>query len=126
MAFRTFEQASFSRRSLFRYSAAFGASATLAGLPGFAWARGTADWSHVHSVIDDYVGSGKLASIVATFGWEQDSSQIVARGPQTIGMPQEADYDSLYRLYSMTKPITSVACRRFCSRRSTSKTAVFS
>jgi CubicO group peptidase (beta-lactamase class C family) len=63
----------------------------------------------VSGLVDDYVGSGKLAGAVATLGWGQALPEVVARGVGTRGDSRGLDQDSLFRIYSMTKPITGMA-----------------
>ncbi|MFN2101149.1 serine hydrolase domain-containing protein [Altererythrobacter sp. MF3-039] len=115
MAFREFDQFSdtgfsLSRRALFRGSAAVAASAAIAGGPfaSLAYAQ-PARWTNVQGLIDQYVGAGRLANMVAALGWGQRDPLLLARGPQTIGQDADAGFDSLYRIYSMTKPVTGMA-----------------
>ncbi|MEZ5693126.1 MAG: serine hydrolase [Altererythrobacter sp.] len=110
MAFRTFEDAHISRRSMLRGSALLGAGAALSGLPlGRLALAHTAHWPNVLATVEDYVTSGKVANMVATMGWGQKDPDIIARGTLAFGSKAKADFDSLYRIYSMTKPITGMA-----------------
>ena len=61
------------------------------------------------ALLDDYVGSGKLVGAVATLGWGTQAPEVVARGVGTRGDSRGIDENSLFRLYSMTKPITGMA-----------------
>lgn len=114
MAFREFASPAISRRALLRGGATLGAGAALSGLPLASWAYASPSetWSNVSSLIDNYVGSGKLANMVALMGRGQQAPNVVAEGPLTVGRPGEADMDSLYRIYSMTKPITGMAAMK--------------
>jgi len=56
----------------------------------------------------DYVDGGKLPGFVALLGL-RDGQGLIARGVQTLGDPRPAGIDSLYRAYSMTKPLTGMA-----------------
>jgi CubicO group peptidase (beta-lactamase class C family) len=47
--------------------------------------------------------------MVATLGWGQKPPLFIARGVLAIGQPAPAGPDSLYRIYSMTKPVTGMA-----------------
>nr|WP_137677951.1 serine hydrolase domain-containing protein [Parerythrobacter lutipelagi] len=110
MAFRSFDSNQISRRSLLRGSALLGAGVALSGLPlGRAAMAHVGHWPNVAATVEDYVSSGKVANMVATLGWEQKHPDIIARGTLALGGATEAGFDSLYRIYSMTKPITGMA-----------------
>lgn len=111
MAFRDFSTPQMSRRSLMRSGAMFGAGAALAGLPlgRAAFAADAMKWPAVAKLIDSYVGARKLANVVATLGWGQVAPDVVAAGNLALGTDSPAGLDSLYRVYSMTKPVTGIA-----------------
>lgn len=110
MAFRKFEDAAFSRRSLLRGSALLGAGAALSAFPmGRAAFAHAGHWPNVMAAVDDYVSSGKVANMVATLGWGQKPFDQINRGTLAFGNETAADAESLYRIYSMTKPITGMA-----------------
>lgn len=113
MAYSDFAEPNFSRRALLRGGAMLGAGAALSGLPlsSLALAQGTATggWNNVGTMIDRYVGTGKLANMVAALGWGQRDPAYLARGTLAIGGQSPAGADSLYRVYSMTKPVTGMA-----------------
>lgn len=110
MAYREFEDLAFSRRALLRGGAWLGASAALATVPVGRLALAQAgQWPAVSKMVDSYVGSGKVANMVAALGWGQQAPQIFAKGTLTIGQTAPAGIDSLYRIYSMTKPVTGMA-----------------
>lgn len=112
MAFRTFDQPQVSRRSLLRGGILLGAGTAMAGLPlgRELLARDTvASWPSVRATVESYVAEGKVANMVATMGWGQNAPEVIAKGVLTLGRNALADGDSLYRIYSMTKPITGVA-----------------
>lgn len=113
MAYREFEDIAFSRRSLLRGGAWLGAGAALAGLPmgaaAFAQDSATsATWTNVAAMVNKYAGS-PLANMVAVMGWGQQAPEVIAKGMLALGGAAPAGYDSLYRIYSMTKPITGMA-----------------
>ncbi|MCX7284709.1 MAG: serine hydrolase [Novosphingobium sp.] len=98
-----------SRRRLLGTMGALG-SATL--LPRMAWGRDgdEAAFPAVAQMLDGYVASGKLPGMVAALGWGAGAApQEIARGTLARGSDQAAGMDSLYRIYSMTKPITGMA-----------------
>ncbi len=112
MAYREFEDIAFSRRSLLRGGAWLGAGAALAGLPmGAAFAQDSVaatNWTNVSAMVNKY-GGGTLANMVAAMGWGQQAPEILSRGSLAVGQAAPAGIDSLYRIYSMTKPITGMA-----------------
>ncbi len=115
MAYRDFDHfaldQNMDRRALLRSGALFGGGALLAGSPlAGALARTPAQgWPSVTALVDSYVAQRKVANMVATLGWRQDAPQFLSRGTLTIGQAVPAGPDSLYRIYSMTKPITGMA-----------------
>lgn len=101
-----------SRRSLLRSAGWFGAG--LAGsslLPGRLLAQPAAEamYPTVTSLVDEYVSSGRLAGAVAALGWGKDAPMQIARGKLAFDAAVPVDLDSLFRIYSMTKPITGMA-----------------
>lgn len=66
-------------------------------------------WGNVRQMIDTYVGEGRVANMVAALGWGQAAPGYIERGPLSIGKKGDAGPDSLYRIYSMTKPVTGMA-----------------
>lgn len=113
MAYRSFDDPALDRRALLRSGALFGGGALLAGSPLAAvFAKvGPSDpaWPAVSAMIERYVGARKVANMVATLGWGRKEPDYIARGALAIGQPAMAGPDSLYRIYSMTKPITGMA-----------------
>ena len=113
MAHRNFDDIALDRRALLRSGALFGGGALLAGSPLAALMAqsggGSAVWPAVSAMVQDYVAQRKVANMVATLGWGQQAATTNARGVLTIGQPEVAGPDSLYRIYSMTKPITGMA-----------------
>ena len=105
--------ASLSRRSLMRASALFAGGAALTGLPlgRMAFAHDVSeDWAAVAALSDKYVASRKLANLFLTFGWNQeDHAHTVGGGTLSLARPAQVDENSLYRIYSMSKPITGMA-----------------
>ena len=109
-----FHSAALSRRSLFRGLALAGAGATLAGLPfgrQILAAHDVAEsWPNVAALADRYVTTRKLANLFLTFGWgQQEHAHTVGGGTLSLARPAPVDVDSLYRIYSMSKPITGMA-----------------
>jgi CubicO group peptidase (beta-lactamase class C family) len=118
MAYREFDtdgltRAGLSRRGLLRGGAMFGIGALAAGNPLFARAalaqEGSAMWQAVTALVNGQVKAGKVANVVAAMGWNQSAPEIISAGTLAIGGSTPAGADSLYRIYSMTKPITGMA-----------------
>lgn len=84
-----------------------------AWLPGHALAQALAQaapqWTNVAQFVDSYVDSRRVANMVATLGWGQQPATYIAKGTLALGGTRPAGPDSLYRIYSMTKPITGMA-----------------
>ena len=102
-----------SRRSLLRASALFAGGAALSGLPfgRAAFAHDVAEsWPNVAALADRYVSQRKLANLFLTFGWgQEDHAHTVGGGTLALGKPAPVDENSLFRIYSMSKPITGMA-----------------
>lgn len=113
MPFDTLAQPDVSRRSLLRFSAMFAGGAALSGLPfgRAAFAHDAAEsWPNVAALADKYVSQRKLANLFLTFGWDQQPhAHTVGGGTLALGKPGMVDENSLYRIYSMSKPITGMA-----------------
>ncbi|MDJ0643214.1 MAG: serine hydrolase domain-containing protein [Erythrobacter sp.] len=113
MAFRTFDQPSLSRRSLFRGSGYLAAGAALATLPFGRELLAhdvSENWPNVAAMARKYVSERKVANMFLTFGWRQeDHAHTVGGGNLSLAGSTPVDENSLYRIYSMTKPITGMA-----------------
>ena len=108
-----YDQPAISRRSLFRGGAYAAAGAALASLP---FGRGllahdvSMAWPNVAALAERYVSEGKVANLFLTFGWgQEDHAHTVGGGTLSLGGTAEVDENSLYRIYSMSKPITGMA-----------------
>ncbi len=102
-----------SRRGVLHASAGLGAAALCAHPAmnaGAAASAATAEaWPNVTSLVRHYVSSGRVANMVALLGSGDAPPALTAQGRDTIGGRRHSDADSLYRIYSMTKPITGMA-----------------
>lgn len=101
-----------SRRSLLRSAGWLGAG--LAGsalMPGRLLAQPTPEQMYpaLTNLVYEYVASGKLAGAVAALGWGSNAPMQIARGTMAFDSATPVDLDSLYRIYSMTKPVTGMA-----------------
>lgn len=110
MGSRTLERAAVSRRALLRGGALLGAGAALGTMPlGRVALAHAGHWPSVIALAEEYVAARKVANMVAVLGWGQREPDVIARGTLAIGQATPAEIDSLYRIYSMTKPITGMA-----------------
>lgn len=102
--------ANLSRRQAMRGGALLGAGALLAQAPlAFAQSGAASRWPNVSRFVRSYVDQQKVAGMVATLGWGQDAPVTIAAGARTFGGRSAVDEDTLFRIYSMTKPITGMA-----------------
>jgi len=121
MAYRNFSAATemgaltsdVSRRSLFRAGGYLAAGAALSGLP-FGRELLAHDVSEAYPTVaamaKRYISEKKVANMFATFGWNQeDHAHTVGGGTLSMGGGAQVDENSLYRIYSMSKPITGMA-----------------
>lgn len=95
------------RRQWLGAAAAVGASAALPAVP--TWARSAQPWPNVTRLIASYVDSRKVANMVAMLGFGQGQPAVIAAGVDSLSAARRSGPDSLYRIYSMTKPVTGMA-----------------
>ncbi len=60
-------------------------------------------------VIHDYVAQRKVAGMLAAIGMGQSDPMVIAAGTHKLGGDNPVDIDTLWRLYSQTKPVTGMA-----------------
>lgn len=114
MAFRNFDQTQLSRRSLFRSGALVGVGALASGLPAstalFAHDAG-GEFPALAQFAKKYVSEGKVANLLITLGMGAQDDHAHTVGGGKLGFSSEANVglDTLYRIYSMTKPVTGIA-----------------
>ncbi|MCB2078803.1 MAG: beta-lactamase family protein [Novosphingobium sp.] len=96
------------RRELLRLGAFAGIGAAL--MPRLAWAATDSRMlPEVTKVIGQWVGPGKFPGMVASLGLPGKAAEYVARGSEGFLDQDEVTPDSLFRIYSMTKPVTGMA-----------------
>ena len=92
---------------------AAGAFAALAGsLPRFARAATMVPakpMPHLRALLERWVGPGKFPGMVASLGLPGRATDYIAMGSQGFTDRDAIDADSLFRIYSMTKPVTGMA-----------------
>jgi CubicO group peptidase (beta-lactamase class C family) len=99
-----------SRRGLIGSLAALSGTAAL---PRLSWANAAAAEARfptVTGMIESYVSKGKLPGMIAALGQGSSAAPLgIARGTLARNSTAPVDMDSLFRIYSMTKPITGMA-----------------
>jgi CubicO group peptidase (beta-lactamase class C family) len=101
-----------SRRQLLEGAAALGAAGAFASP---AWAQQPTRWPAVTALISRYVEQRKVANMVVTLGFGEADRTVIRAGVDSMGQPRRAAADSIYRIYSMTKPITGMATAQLIS-----------
>jgi CubicO group peptidase (beta-lactamase class C family) len=91
------------RREWLGGAAALGAAAAL---PARAQAS---EWPNVTRLLASYVEPRKVANMVAVIGFGQGDPTVIATGVDSFTGTRRADASSIYRIYSMTKPVTGMA-----------------
>ncbi len=74
-------------------------------------------WPAVSALMRGYVTPGKVANMVAALGWNTAEPDVKALGNTSFTSGIPADQDTLYRIYSMTKPITGMAVMKLIEAR---------
>jgi CubicO group peptidase (beta-lactamase class C family) len=107
------EPAILSRRALLRGGSLLAAGTLISGLP---WGRAllahdvSEAWPHVAALAQRYVAERKVANLLVTLGWGlEPHAHTVGGGALSLARPGMVDENSLYRIYSMTKPITGMS-----------------
>jgi CubicO group peptidase (beta-lactamase class C family) len=102
------------RRALLQLGAAAGLSALL---PGLAQAATRPDlMPSVRALLTRWVGPGKFPGLVASLGRPGQAPEFVALGSQGFTDLDPMTPDTLFRIYSMTKPITGMAAMQLISQ----------
>lgn len=101
-------QAVADRRMILRLGAMAGLGAAF--MPRLAWAARQPDMlRHVRAMVEKWVGPGKFPGMVAVLGVPGRETQYVAHGSEGFIDQDPVTPDSLFRIYSMTKPVTGMA-----------------
>jgi CubicO group peptidase (beta-lactamase class C family) len=96
------------RRELLRLGAVAGLGAAFTPRLALAATEQTLT-PHVDAMIARWVGPGKFPGMIAVLGVPGRDPQFTARGSDGFDDPDAITPDSLFRIYSMTKPITGMA-----------------
>lgn len=68
-----------------------------------------AQWPAVRALVERYVGARKVSGMVAVLGWGKEAPGYIRRGLEGFDDRDPDGPQSLFRAYSMTKPITGMA-----------------
>lgn len=103
----------FSRRSVLGViGASIGAGAFL-GNAHTAFARSllasASQFPGLTKIINDYVAQRKVAGMLAAIGMSQSDPMVITAGTHKLGGDKPVNIDTLWRLYSQTKPVTGMA-----------------
>jgi len=97
----------FSRRSVL---GGIGIGAFMAAMPSMAVAREmAASFPGLTKVINQYVAEKKVAGMLAMIGFGQAAPQVISAGSLKLGGDKLVDGNTLWRMYSQTKPVTGMA-----------------
>lgn len=102
------------RRKFLSYSALFagaGAMGTMGGMGSIAHAYQSANnqFPKLTAIVKDYVATRKVSGMVAAIGMGDDAPISIAAGTLGLDNKTGVDLNSLWRIYSQTKPITGMA-----------------
>ncbi|MDR6833778.1 MULTISPECIES: serine hydrolase domain-containing protein [unclassified Sphingopyxis] len=98
-----------SRRTLLG-GLALGGGAALLPRAAFAFKESGAQlYPATHAFIKGFVDRRELAGALAAIGKGQDAAEFFGAGVQSNDSPTPVGPDTLWRLYSMTKPVTGIA-----------------
>ena len=100
----------FSRRSVLQGTAVAGAGALLTASPFSALAFAQdARWPGVERWLKSWVDRRKVPGMVAALGFGQAAPDYIAAGNRTFEGDGAVGPDTIFRIYSMTKPVTGMA-----------------
>ena len=97
------------RRMLIRLAAAAGLSATLVPRLALAAQSDAGVASNLRAFAERWVGPGKLPGMVVALGLPGRETEYIARGNEGFTDADAMTPDTLFRIYSMTKPVTGMA-----------------
>lgn len=107
-------EAALDRRMILRMGAVAGLGALL---PAIARAAETPELlPRVRAVVERWVGPGRFPGMVASLGLPGREPEFVARGSEGFTDVDAVSADSLFRIYSMTKPVTAMAAMQLIAQ----------
>ena len=93
--------------SLGGQAAALGVASALLPMPLLA--KAATKYPTVRKNIDAYIAANKLPGLIGAIGSGTSVPEFIAAGTISLTSKQAVDADTLWRIYSMTKPITGMA-----------------
>ena len=103
-------QAMIGRRGFLTWGGQLAAAGAISAFaPAHAWAQAADLYPTIRMQFESYVSSGKLPGVLATIGRAAGMPDVVAIGTQGLGEATPVNIDTLWRIYSMTKPVTGIA-----------------
>ncbi len=98
------------RRDMMQISGLAALGALFAPQLAFAQSAAAADlMPNVRAFVERWVGPGKFPGLVCGFGLPGQPTQYVTKGAEGFTDADPVTADSLFRIYSMTKPVTGMA-----------------
>jgi CubicO group peptidase (beta-lactamase class C family) len=88
------------------------AGLSLAALPAELWAQGAPDYANLKAFLDGYVSAKKLPGMAIAIKRDGDPVKYISGGTVAFDSAVEVTPDTIFRIYSMTKPITGLAVMR--------------
>ena len=110
MEFQAIDQGMLARRSFLALGGRLAAAgAASAFIPAQVWALAAEKYPTIKAQFDAYISAKKLAGMLAAIGHGASAPDVVAAGKIAQGDATAVDLDTLWRVYSMTKPVTGMA-----------------
>ncbi len=110
MEMQTIDQGFLARRSFLALGGRMAAAgAATAFIPAHVWALAAEKYPTIKAQFDAYVSGKKLAGMIAAIGHGVAEPDMVAAGTIAQGDATAVNLDTLWRVYSMTKPVTGMA-----------------
>jgi len=100
------------RRKFLSYAALFAGAGTMGGFAptsAYALIQENNQFPKLTKIIQDYVATKKVAGMMAAIGMGRGELISIAAGTLALDNQKAVDMDTLWRIYSQTKPITGMA-----------------
>ncbi len=97
------------RRQFFGLAGLAGAFAASPALARKIVRANAGEWARVQKLLEAYVAENKVPGIAAALARGTDDADFLVAGTVGRGRDRAVDADTLYRVYSMSKPVTGIA-----------------